>query len=91
MRLLKVHKHFFCFVNIWGKIVVCPPRGQTAHLPPVVGLVSVSDETNNCIVFCKLNEEVCAVPWSAVIGQQSGEEGAVRKSISQLHSDVLSP
>ena len=53
--------HFFCFVHILGEVVVCALRGQTAHLPPVVYLVSIADETNNCSVICKLNEEVLAV------------------------------
>ncbi|XP_061535084.1 armadillo-like helical domain-containing protein 3 isoform X3 [Phycodurus eques] len=43
---------------------------------PVVCLVPVADETHHSCVVCKPDEEVGAVCWCAVIGQQGEEEGA---------------
>lgn len=41
--------------STFGEIVHCAPRGQAAHLTPVVYLVSGADETHHCCVVRKLD------------------------------------
>ena len=58
------------FLHIEKEIVIYAPRGQLVHLPPVVGLTAVADETYHGCVILKLDEEVGAVAGCAVVGQQ---------------------
>ncbi len=48
-------------LQIYKKQHVMSLDGQAAHLAPVVGLISVADETHHSRVICKFNEKVGVV------------------------------
>ena len=49
----EVTDNLLCCLHIEKEIVVSAPRGQLVHLPPVVGLIVVADETHHgCVRQC---------------------------------------
>ena len=76
----EVHNNLLHLLHIQMEIVVLAPRSQPAHLTPVDRLIAVVDETHHSRVVRKLDKEVGAGCWCAVVGQQSEEEGAKHTS-----------
>ncbi len=52
----EVHDHLHCFEHVELQVVKTAPDSQLLNLLSVSRLVSVLDETDQCGVFCKLQE-----------------------------------
>ncbi len=57
----EVNDNLLRLLHIQREIVVTAPPGQAAHLAPVVGLISVANETHHSRVIRKFNEAVGVV------------------------------
>ncbi len=52
----EVHDHLHCFEHVELQVVKTTPDSQLLNLLSVSRLITVLDETDQCGVFCKLQE-----------------------------------
>lgn len=67
----KVDNDVLGFVDVQQKVVVCTPNGHEVDLPPVLGLVSLVDETHQIYVVRKLHIRLTASLQELEVGEQS--------------------
>ena len=78
----EVQHYLLHLLHIQRQMIVTAPRGQEAHLTPVVCIISVADETQHSCIIHKLNEEVGPV----FLGVQSWVSRMKRKGAQETSS-----
>ncbi len=80
----ELHDHLHSFECVKLQVVKTAPDSQLHNLLSVSRLVTVLDETDQCVVVCKLQELDRGVFGCAVVGvegeEQWGENTALRSS-----------